>query len=228
MSETEQQDQVQDPFTTPAVDPFTSPVDEISAEEVEAELPVEDRNGPLAVEEASEEPQEAQEAPEPPQEAVEAAEAASLPAQAAVVEAQATAVSPRTGPGPRGGKGEVRNYKLLVQSPAGNWDEADLSKVPDDSGITICKVDDELWFEARNSEHANRLAFTICGRPVGGARVLAVPRGAWKPKTVTAAPPKPDRERGHQLGPFHGLAPFRYRRNGARSGTNPWHRRRDG
>lgn len=53
----------------------------------------------------------------------------------------------------------------------------------------------ELWFEARNNEHANRLGFAIMGRPKGGAMIFPVPRGAWKPKSVKPAPPRPDRER---------------------------------
>lgn len=97
--------------------------------------------------------------------------------------------------GPRGGKGEMRHYKLLYQTGPATWTEFDLKSVPEDAGITVVNVANEVWFEARNNEHANRLGFTIVGRPSEGARIFPVPRGAYKPKTVKPAPPQPARER---------------------------------
>lgn len=135
-------------------------------------------------------------------------------------------------PGPRGGKGEMRHYKLLYMSGPDTWTQMDLSTVPNDIGVVVCKVTPqkeldelaekkvklrdatgevqarltaeidslerlhkELWFEARNNEHANRLGFAIMKNPKDGCHIFPVPRGAWKPKHVKPAPPRPERER---------------------------------
>jgi hypothetical protein len=95
--------------------------------------------------------------------------------------------------GPRGGKGEMRHYKLLYMTAERQWTEFDLSTV-EVEGVTIVALDDEHWIAARNNDHANRIAFTVLGRPADGVRAFPVPRGAWKPKTIKPAPPKPERE----------------------------------
>ncbi len=223
-----------DPFATPAeADPFAEGpssvalADEIGGTETEqtiepagipseaaAGLPTVDAEGnviapaqapqePVAVPEAAQAPPVVAPAPAAP------AAATPAPAEAAVAPATPPAAGDRP-PGPRGGKGEMRHYKLLYVSAEGQFTIADLSKVPDDSGITVVKLDKEpnekdskpvpgdvgeLWFEARNNEHANRLGFTIMGRPKDGVHIFAVPRGAWKPRFVKPAPPQPARER---------------------------------
>lgn len=190
------------------------------------EIPTVDADGNVIEPEVSQEADEPVGAPEgeatpqePPEAAQDATPAPSLPPEAAVVAAQAEAVAPAPAdpappasrpPGPRGGKGEMRHYKLLYVSGNGQLTIADLSQVPDDSGITVVKLPkdpnekesrpvpgdvQELWFEARNNEHANRLGFAIMGRPKDGVHIFAVPRGAWKPRFVKPAPPAPARER---------------------------------
>ncbi len=242
---------VADPFAAPpAADPFApQPVlaDEISAEPV-ADLPVVNAEGqvistpppgpePVAPETAEVAP------PIPDDEGGEAlAQAPAAPPAPAVAPPASppppttpvtTAPSDGSRPtGPRGGKGEVRYYKLMYLSAADTFTVFDLATVPDDIGVTVCKyapqkeqeeiaakrakmekataeerakleaevrslesLHKELWFEARNNEHANRLGFAIMGRPKDGCQIFPVPRGAWKPKTVKPAPPAPARER---------------------------------
>ncbi len=242
-----------DPFATAAtVDPFAAAPADL-AEEVSAEIPTVNREGDvIAPPEAPQEPAPApavpepvattEAAPEPPQ---EPAQAPAPPPEAAVIAAQAAAVAPPAeaaaeppapagarSPGPRGGKGEMRYYKLFYLSSPDTYTVFDLASVPDDIGVTVCRyapqkeldeiaakrekaktatgeekakleadaralesLHKELWFEARNNEHANRLAFAIMGRPKEGAQIFPIPRGAWKPKTVKPAPPAPARER---------------------------------
>lgn len=226
-----------------------------------ADLPIVDKEGdpvaPPAAQEPAPAPEPVQEAPEPPaapQEPVQAPPAAETaappqPATAPPAPPVQPPAQPTTGPAdaapapattpaaphetrPRGGKGEMRYYKLLYMSGPDQWTQCDLSKVDPESGVVVCKVapqkelediaekntamkdakgdalaklqsevrsltalHQELWFEARNNEHANRLGFTIMGRPKDGALIFPVPRGAWKPKNVKPAPPKPERER---------------------------------
>lgn len=273
----------EDPFATPAVDPFGgattteappeadpfTPVEEAapftppevspepSTADVPADIPVVNAEG----ERVAAEPEVAPE-PEPPavepveppapaevaQAAVEAVEvAAAVPAVPATPPAPAPAPPAATTastttdavppaatrpPGPRGGKGELRHYKLLYLSGPGTWTQCDLAKVPKDIGVVVClvapdkeltdlaekkaklanstgetaarltgeidsleKLHKELWFEARNNEHANRLGYAIMGAPKAGVYIFPVPRGAWKPKHVKPAPPAPEKVR---------------------------------
>ncbi len=227
-------DGVADPFASPAAqDPF--------AADAAAEIPTVNAEGDVISPppEVAEAPPEAPavEAPEAAVEAaVEAPEAVASSSPAATASTAATTpAAPSEAarpPGPRGGKGDVRYYKLLYLSGPDQYTNFDLATVPDDIGVTVCKyappkeltelaekkdklsnatgeeatrlaaevrsmehLHEELWFEARNNEHANRLGFAIMGRPKDGVQIFPVPRGAWKPKTVKPAPPAPARER---------------------------------
>lgn len=199
-----------DPFAnTATADPFAGDPP-APADEVAAEVPTVDREGqpvegtfdPISQTVTPAEAQTTPEAPEAPQEAPEAPQTPEDPGTGDVSPAVPTQPDATPQPesertGPRGGKGEMRHYKLLYQTGPAQWTEYDLSKLNDaeDTGIKVVKVDEELWYEARNNEHANRLGYTIVGRPKEGARIFPVPRGAYKPKTVKPAPPKPERER---------------------------------
>ncbi len=239
-------------FPAPHGDPQDDPMAGIPVVNAEGEVVV-----PAAASEPTPEPPAPAVEPAPPAEvaadaqvqvlAAEAAAAVPVPAvtpsapapapPAATTGATTTDAAPappQRPTGPRGGKGEMRHYKLLYMSGPDTWTQADLASVPNDSGVVVCKVTPqkeldeisekkgklqgtdltaeqraritaeidylerlhkELWFEARNNEHANRLGYTIMDRPQDGAYIFPVPRGAWKPKHVKPAPPQPERER---------------------------------
>jgi hypothetical protein len=153
-----------------------------------------------APESAAEAPQEGDEAETPAQPAV-AAEEPQEGAQAAAqppVEPQGQtppADTPPPATGPRGGKGEMRYYKVLYQTGPKQWTEFDLAGVGDPLKQHITTQDGEAWLLARNNEHAVRLAFAVVGSPEQGATVFPVPKGAYKPKRVKPAAPKPERTR---------------------------------
>jgi hypothetical protein len=221
----------QDPFATPADDPFaeaaakvdeqpveaadiepdvSDPADEIGAE-ADAEIPVVNKEGetveapqatdqamspeqaedapdavgaPDAAQAPTEAPQEAQETPQEPVEAPQEAEAPAAPAETAAAAPEAA-----------NGKSPVRHYKVLYQTGPSTWEEADLLKAKSDGNANIVMVDGQPWLAARNNEHATRLSFGVLGRPTQGVTSFPVPKGAWKPRRVKPAPPKPDRER---------------------------------
>jgi hypothetical protein len=137
-------------------------------------------------------------APVPPENAAPASEPeeAQEGAQAPVepeTEADTAPATQTASTGPRGGKGELRHYKIAYQTGPTTWEFHKLDKVP--QGIDTETVDGELWVRARNNEHALRLGFAIVGAPGEGATVWPVPKGAFKPKRVAPAPPKPERTR---------------------------------
>lgn len=191
----------------PAVPPADAPLPEAPAPEPETQEagqppePPETPEAPPATDEPSEVVAAPEEAPQTPEDPGTGDVTPAVPAQPdATPQPQSTAPpAPANGerpPGPRGGKGEMRHYKLLYQTGPAQWTEFDLNTVDQqDTGIKVVTVEEEIWFEARNNEHANRLGFTIVGRPKDGARIFPVPRGAYKPKTVKPAPPAPARER---------------------------------
>lgn len=195
------------------LDPPTPPTQQ-APEEIETAYEAKDAEQPAPpVEEAQEAAQAAQEgdgAPEQPEEPqtppVVAGEGQGSPADAqeASEGAQAPSETPETpkdpsavpATGPRGGKGEMRRYKLLYQTAARQWTEYDLSTVDGPKlGVTIVTENGEPWMLARNNEHANRIAFAVLGRPKDGVFAFPVPRGAWKPKRIKPKPPEPARER---------------------------------
>jgi hypothetical protein len=51
------------------------------------------------------------------------------------------------------------------------------------------------YLVARNNEHAYKLAYHLVGSPQGGATLLPLPKGSWRPRRVAPAPPRPERER---------------------------------
>lgn len=155
------------------------------------------------------EPQEATQEPEAAPEPQEAGGGGSEPpeqppappaaddAPVATVEEPETPVvaAPPSGPGPRGGKGEMRYYKLLYQTGERGWTEFDLTAVPEGLKAHIKVVDGQPWLYARNNDHAKRVSFAILGSPKDGVTVFPVPKGAWKPSRIKPAPPAPERTR---------------------------------
>lgn len=98
----------------------------------------------------------------------------------------------RTGVGPRGGKGELRHYKIAYQTGPNTWEFHTLERVPE--GVETVVLDGEKWMLARNNDHALRLAYAVMGSPAN-VTLWPVPKGAFKPKSVRPAPPKPERTR---------------------------------
>lgn len=166
------------PSSTPA-DPAVTPADAPQENDQPATAPQEPQEAPQTPEEASQQgeaPDEPQDAPDGPQEG-----------EATVAEANGRAV------GPRGGKGELRYYKIAYQTGPTSWEFHRLDSVPE--GIDVETVDGERWIRARNNEHALRLGFQVVGSPQEGVTVWPVPKGAYKPKPVRPAPPRPERTR---------------------------------
>jgi hypothetical protein len=155
--------------------------------------------------ETAQEPQEAAQTAEAPQEAPEPQAdgdgAGEPPKDATATAAPDPDPDPASAPDPTPEKGELRLYKLLYQSGPGQWQEADLAKVPADLKQYVGKDPkdtankDGLFIKARNNDHARRLAFSIMGRPADGVTVELVARTSWKPVRLAVAPPEPSRER---------------------------------
>lgn len=186
-----------------------------AAEEAAAEAATE-AEAAVALPEAPEEPQTATDGgqeppsspPAAPAEAPEAAAEAETPAEAAATASEdateteaATAPAPTTSgasegaTGPRGGKGELRQYKLLYQTGEAQWTQFPLDPSAEGQSEFVKLVDGEPWMMARNNDHAKRIAFQLLGRPAQGVFLFPVPKGAWKPSRVKPAPPRPERER---------------------------------
>jgi outer membrane biosynthesis protein TonB len=97
--------------------------------------------------------------------------------------------------GPRGGKAQMRYYKVLMQTER---DQFTLIKLVNEDGTAkdhVVSVNGELYLEARNNEHAYKLAYHVVGRPSNGARVWPVPKASYRPRMVKPKPPEPERER---------------------------------
>lgn len=173
----------------------TAPEDVEPEAEPEADLPIVNREGEAVAADAPEADVEPDEAAQEPVEAAPAPETAPAAPQAATTAAAPASGDTAPATGPRGGKGEMRLYRLLYQTGPRAWTEYDLSTVDAGAlGVEIRQADEEHWMVARNNEHANRVAYAILGRPSEGVRCFPVPRGAWKPKTIKPAPPRPERE----------------------------------
>lgn len=208
-------EQQSDPFATqagPSDDPFAttatapSPADEIAATPTEGsdpDIPVVNREGEevaasdaaptVEQEQPAETQQEPQEAPEPSEEAAPQGDAAEAPQEAQEAPQQPQESNGRTAVGPRGGKGELRYYKIAYQTGPSSWEFHTLDTVPE--GVETEIVEGEKWVKARNNEHALRLGYAVLGAPQDGVTVWPVPKGAYKPKRVKPAPPKPERTR---------------------------------
>lgn len=72
------------------------------------------------------------------------------------------------------GKSPMRQYHILYRTGEKEWTEAEW----DVEGTPTRVV------QARNNEHALRLAFTILGSPEHGVEVLPVPVSGFKPKRL--------------------------------------------
>jgi hypothetical protein len=171
-----------------------APVEEPTVEEPTVEPPVVDREGePVAPPEANVEV-EGTAQPDPPVEEPPAAPQSTVEAPQEPGEPPA---QPKTqnGPGPRGGKGTMRHYKILFQTGPRQWTEHPLEgELPE--GVKVhTDAKGERWIEARNNDHATRVAYVVLGQPVEGAMVWPAPEGAFKPKKVKPAAPKPERTR---------------------------------
>ena len=98
-----------------------------------------------------------------------------------------------------GGGKEVRYYKVLYQTGEHQFTVADLTGKPNVVELEVEYVKGqkkkEKFIEARNGDHALKLAFVAVGRPVAGVTLLIIPKGSYKPRPVKAAPPSPERER---------------------------------
>lgn len=167
-------------------------VDEAEAPVVPAvpEAPVEAPQAPVEAPAAPEAPVEAPQPPQEPETPAEAPAAAPQPAAAPAPAENGSAAS-QDAPKP---KGEMRHYKALYQTAEKQWTEFPLTgELPED--VKVVTVEDELYFEARNNDHATRIAYVLLGQPEAGVTVWPVPKGAFKPKRVKPAPVRPERTR---------------------------------
>lgn len=159
-----------------------------------AQAPVESASDHMAGEAPAQPAAEPAEAPQEPAEEPAAPEPAPEPAAAEPEGDAPEPASPANGTGSRGGKGEMRHYKCLYQTGAKQWTEFPLDgELPE--GLKVVNVEGEAYYEARNNDHATRIAYALLGTPQEGATVWPVPRGAFKPKRVKPAPPKPESTR---------------------------------
>jgi hypothetical protein len=170
---------------------LNAPADHMAAEppaapEEAAQPPEEPQATPAPPEVAAAPPQAA---PEPPAAPEAAAAPEQTPAAPAASEPDAEATTP-----PARGKGEMRHYKAFYQTGTNAWAEYPLTGEPPD-GVKVVQVEGEAFFEARNNDHATRIAFALLGQPQDGVTVWPVPKGAYKPKRVKPAPPRPERTR---------------------------------
>lgn len=178
----------------PAEEPPAAP----EAPAAPSEVPEAPAEPPVAPEAPAEAPVPHQEPPATPATqptTTEGAESAPGPEEAAAAAAAATAPAdtpPADAPKAKA-KGEMRHYKVLYRTGPTTWEEHPLTDVP--QGVSVVEVEGEKWIEARNNDHATRIAFAVLGSPQEGAEVWPAPRGAFKPKKVNPAPPAPERTR---------------------------------
>jgi hypothetical protein len=78
-------------------------------------------------------------------------------------------------------KSPMRHYHILYRTGEKEWTEAEW-----DADGTPTRV-----VQARNNDHALRLAFTILGSPEHGVEVLPVPVSGFKPKRLKPKPVVP-------------------------------------
>ena len=204
------------------VSPDSPGVREPDADPVPADIPQVDRegqpvgSGPLATTEedasaaAPEEPPAAQPADQmAPVEAVEAPEApAEAPPQpetpaAEAPQEQAPPAAPTPAPSTTpdsqsnsDGPKSIRHYKLLYATSATGFEVAPLTDADGNPREEYVKlIDGEHYLEARNNEHAYKLAFHLMGAPRDGVTLWPVPKASFRPRKVSPAPPAPERER---------------------------------
>jgi hypothetical protein len=186
--------------TAPDADPFAQGATEdpfAGADGATPDIPIVDKEGePVEIdskpfEETVRAEEEAAEAAAEEQPAAPAAESAPVPAPEpeAAPEPQEAASAPQTpGDAPRGGKSPMRHYHLMVQTGPKTWEELEWEEDdPDRPG----KKRKQKVVDARNQEHAFRLAWLILGQPENGATVLPIPTSQMKPKRLNAKPVEP-------------------------------------
>jgi hypothetical protein len=199
-----------DPFADAAMEPEIGddPAQEVAAEPTPAPdtaPPIVDREG-NPVEPGTPGPPEPTPVPEPTPDPVGPPEPEQPPAAAETPQGgQPTQEDQNTGNAPtspqqeeQAGKSPMRQYKILYQTADNQWTEVVLDAAKAPEGVSVVEVPDvpgEKWVEARNNDHALRLGFVLLNRPSNGVTIFPVPRGAYKPKRVKPATPKPERER---------------------------------
>jgi hypothetical protein len=133
-------------------------------------------------------------APEPPAAPAAPQEAPQQPQEGQQGEAPAAAEAAEEPPAAEGSSDkQIRHYKVMFQTAQNQWTEASLDEPPE--GVKVVTIDGLKFMEARNNEHALKLAYAVIGAPREGATIWPVPRGGFKPKRVKPAAPKPERER---------------------------------
>lgn len=106
-------------------------------------------------------------------------------------------------PAPANGNGEqeprkpkqLRHYVVLMQTGPAEFTKIDLrgkdytKEIEEEDGTKA------IYLEARNNDHAYKLAYHLVGSPRDGATLLPLPKASWRPRRVAPAPPQPERER---------------------------------
>jgi hypothetical protein len=160
--------------------------------------------------------QPAQEAPQPPQEPQAPPPAAPEPPAAEAPQEEPAAPPPPPAPEPTpqppadpaaqgtpdsngdGGdekKSTVRHYVVLYQTGPTTFEVAKLLDADGQPKHAVVVMDGQAYLEARNNEHAYKLAFHILGSPKEGATLWPIPKASYRPRRVQPAPPQPERER---------------------------------
>lgn len=92
-------------------------------------------------------------------------------------------------------KKQQRYYVLLMQTGPDQFTKIDLrgkdytKEIEEEDGTKA------IYLEARNNDHAYKLAYHLVGSPRDGATLLPLPKASWRPRRVAPAPPQPERER---------------------------------
>jgi hypothetical protein len=171
------------PLATTEEDASAAAPEEPPAEQPADQMaPVEAVEQPQAPAEAPPQP-ETPAAPEPQQQAPPAA-----PDQAPSNGTQAESNSD----GPK----SIRHYKLLYATGPTSFEVAPLTDGDGKAKEEYVKlIEGEHYLEARNNEHAYKLAFHLMGAPREGVTLWPVPKASYRPRKVSPAPPAPERER---------------------------------
>jgi len=152
-------------------------------------------------------PTEAAQAPQAPAEAP--AQAPEPPAPPAAQEPQVPEAPQTQPPAPdpaastsgepesngEGKKSNTRFYVVLYQTGPDQFTVAKLLDEKGDRKHGVVDVDGKPYLEARNNEHAYKLAFHILGSPKDGVTLWPIPKASYRPRVVKPAPPSPERER---------------------------------
>jgi hypothetical protein len=142
-----------------------------------------------AAQQPAEQPQAPAEAPAQPEAAPEpqaAPQASPAPAQQA---------AEGDGNGDAKKAKQMRHYVVLMQTGPDQFTKLDLrgkdytKEIEEEDGTKA------IYLEARNNDHAYKLAYHLVGSPRDGATLLPLPKASWRPRRVAPAPPQPERER---------------------------------